>query len=306
LREDSETVDALADPVRRGVGREYPGLLYEFPLSLAVDSFSTLRAYAEYGRVPRGLWNSLNQLRVRYGEGSLAWYNKALLRFFVENFAATKSLDRYPRSINAIYAKHMERIAREFSALPDEYYRWDNDLFRKDLAVARQKLVPCGAQLIDVRSGIGRRDMLRGGLRHATRFLVFVRRTLGGRFPLYQMHMDNRLVLEFNPRGWASCYRRVAEMIERDGEVLGLSGASWWFDPALRKISPRLAYLHDIPTQNGAQAFDLGEDEQSTQLAITNSKERRTALEQGHYRPRKFIVIWPRSALLAWAKKVGQ
>jgi hypothetical protein len=38
-------------------------------------------------------------------------------------------------------------------------------------------------------------------------------------------------------------------------KVKGVFCSSWWYDPQLEAISPRLKYLSAVPTDNGAQLF---------------------------------------------------
>lgn len=115
-------------------------------------------------------------------------------------------------------------------------------MFLKDLGVARRKLVPCGAQLVDVRSGLSRRTTFAGGPKQVVMFPLFVARQLGAFKPLYQLHMDLRLMLDFSAAGWERCFRRVAQLLTNDPEVRGVFGGSWWFDPQLASVSPRLSF----------------------------------------------------------------
>lgn len=53
--------------------------------------------------------------------------------------------------------------------------------------------------------------------------------------------------------------------------------------------------------QHGAVLFSGGDDGESTAMALARSKERQDAYAEGRYRPRLYMLIWPRSALLRWS-----
>src|SRR5687768_12371760 len=99
--------------------------------------------------------------------------------------------------------------------------------------------------------GLSRRVLLQGGaptlLRGAAMLVA-----MGGHYPLYEIHTANHTLPYFNPDGWTECYRRIARASGRDPEAKGVFGTAWFFDPALKRVSPRLAYLRQFPLERGA------------------------------------------------------
>lgn len=84
---------------------------------------------------------------------------------------------------------------------------------------------------------------------------------LGGHKPLYEMHTDSRdskAILRFTPDGWAEFYRRVSVLLEVNPSVRGVFGGSWFFDPKLEQVSPRLAYLRRLVIDNGGYSLRIG------------------------------------------------
>jgi hypothetical protein len=75
---------------------------------------------------------------------------------------------------------------------------------------------------------------------------------LGGSFPLYQIHAYTRHLSEFTEPGWEACYRRIARIMGDEPEVRGLYGGTWFFDPELQRVSPRLTYVRRLPIDDGA------------------------------------------------------
>jgi hypothetical protein len=107
---------------------------------------------------------------------------------------------------------------------------------------------------------------------------------------------------EFNPEGWVRFHVRAAELMRLNPEIRGIVGATWWFDPQVGALSPRLRYLREVPERSGAVYFCLGENEHTTATAISNSPERYRAFEEGRYRPKLFAAIWLRRDLIRWAE----
>jgi len=83
--------------------------------------------------------------------------------------------------------------------------------------------------------------------------------------------------------------------------MAGMLGSSWFYDPPLEQISPRLAYLRVNPLKHGAFLIHQGPGEIHTQRAATSSPTRAALIEKGEYTARSWIVAWPRAALIKWA-----
>lgn len=299
---------AIADidaAVLARVKAEAPNLLESYPLEQYLAFLDSESGYGGYSRVPRSVESWCLEIQHRHGTRVLEDYHRLLLLTLVRRFDERTAGHRYPASVLALYRAYVGHVATRMHANPPGFYLHRNDLFAKDLAVCRQKLLPCGAQLVDTHSGVPRNLLWKGGLHQFLSLSAFVRRTIGGWRPLYEMHMDLRLILEFNPPGWTRCYRRIAELLERHPTVLGVFGSSWWFDPQLETVSPRLAFLRTLPESNGARVFHQGEDDASTRSALANSPQRQDLYRQGRYRPRNYLLIWSRDDLLDWSRAQG-
>jgi len=279
-----------------------PELLKHHPLERYIESFDAQHGYVGYTWIPPLVTSWCTDIQHRYGSDVLEEYHRLLLLTLVRNFDGRILDRRFPWSVIMLCRKYLAGVVAQISKQPRGYYLHENDLFAKDLAVCRQKLVPCGAQLVDVHAGVPRRPLWRGGLSQAVALSAFMRLKLGGWRPFFGMHMDLRLMLEFNPPGWTRCYRRISELLEANPSVRGVYGASWWFDPRLEEVSPRIAFLRTLPESHGARVFRLGPDASSTQNALANSKQRRDLYERGQYTPINYILIWGRDDLIAWAR----
>jgi len=106
---------------------------------------------------------------------------------------------------------------------------------------------------------------------------------------------------ELNEQGVIGCYVGIAEMIEKYHNVKGLFGISWLYDPQLVHISPRLIYLQKLPLSNGAKRFYIGIDE--SESAFVKSKTRARLFKEGKYKPKAYLLVWPRKDIVEWSKR---
>jgi hypothetical protein len=179
------------------------------------------------------------------------------------------------------------------------YWSGDDD-FQKDLRLTGGYSVPCGAQDVDLYAQIGRRSgakalVLHRQIRSGLRLLA------SGGPPWFTIHTDSRYTDEFDEPGWRRCYLLIAELLERRPDVKGVVGTSWFYDPQLPAISPRLAYLQTMPLSGGAYPVRHGPGAIHTERATATSPSRRKLVEDGSYVPICYSIVWPRAELIAWA-----
>lgn len=177
----------------------------------------------------------------------------------------------------------------------------DDDAFRKDLSICLLLSFPCVAQVVEQTGGISRRALTSGGAGQALRLGAYLARTGLRAGPYLEIHTHTPMLDGFNEAGWERCYELVADVLALRPDCPGMVGGSWFYDPALAAISPRLAYLADTPIGGGAFRVRLGAFAEDTELATATSASRRALVEAGTYVPTKWLLIWPRRALLAWA-----
>jgi hypothetical protein len=207
-------------------------------------------------------------------------------------------LGSYGESTVTQYQKTFNR----FLSMCDTAEGWSKELddyYYKDLAMATRMMFPSGAQVTEASCGFGVKQGLNGGLIDSARFL-WLTLMQGGCKDYYQIHTHTPELSEFNPQGWNDCYLRIAEMLELNPQVKGIFGGSWFYDPQLKDISPRLMYLQDVPLENGASSFYTHLD--TTGNAIYSSKTRRKLFDEGKYTPKSYLLIWPREAMIKWAR----
>jgi hypothetical protein len=205
-----------------------------------------------------------------------------------------------PASVASQYDIEFRRILALFDTNPSGFYTCENDLFMKDLGICRGKLIPCGAELVDEFSGVPRRITVRAG---AKQFCPLVFHCVEWRFSsFYELNMDPRAE-GIHIRGWDRCFLRIADLLETNDEIKGVFGSSWWYDPEVERITPRIKYLRQRPLEKGASIFRMGSDQAALINATSFSRLRREKYATGEDVPTNYLMVWGRDDLLLWAKR---
>jgi len=124
---------------------------------------------------------------------------------------------------------------------------------------------------------------------------------VGGFKPFFQVHTHVHRLDHFNEAGWNECYQCCAELYSVHPEVLGMYGGSWFYDPKVKEISPRLQYLQNIPVAGGARLFRTGPSEDCTNDALSTSPTRKDLFNRGLYQPCGYALVWDRVSQSRWA-----
>ena len=111
-----------------------------------------------------------------------------------------------------------------------------DDYFLKDVRFAAGWTVPCGAEVVDLRSS---RQLVRSALHrgHAGARARLALRTLrpGRPAPWFAPHTESRYLDEFNEAGMERTYLNVASMLRGHPDVAGIAAYSWFYDPSSRR-----------------------------------------------------------------------
>lgn len=196
----------------------------------------------------------------------------------------------------------IQRLLADLAAPRAGYFRHEHDPFVKDLAVCRLKLLPCGIEMVDVSGGFSRSDLWTHGLAVAWA-LGKAMAGMGGNKPLLAGHLDRRAMRELNREGFVRFYRTVADLLRVRPHIRGFVGDAWLLDPVLKRISPELAYVRELPESGGAVFYPTVDYPNMVSQALAFSACRRALYESGEYRPRAWRAVWPRRALIEWADR---
>ena len=207
-----------------------------------------------------------------------------------------------PDSIANLYARELDRIESVIASGDESSLRFDLDVRQKDLAILTFRLIPVGAEFAEPWSAIWKRQVLTarpGQFYRAWKFFLLGRH---GFWPYFQLHMHQESHDDFHEAGWMETYMRLAELLECNPGHRGWFSSSWLVDPALEHVSPHLAHLRTVPAANGAEIFYMEDDPEGKTGALARSRTRRRLFEEGSYRPRIYLRVWPRDAAIAWWK----
>lgn len=232
---------------------------------------------------------------------TLRCFLRAVLASAVLQTSTSARFQALPPRTAANQARHLRRIVRDIDAQA-AWLSLDHDLFQKEFGLATMRLYAAGSQLVDYRCGIPRSTVLTEGIALALPKLLTMAK-LGGFRPFFQIHTHKFNLDAFNEDGWEECYLCCAELYQVHPDVLGMYGSSWFYDPALEVISPRLAYLRETPCENGAALMFVVIGGDAINNATATSASRRQLYEEGKYLPTNYMLIWGRNAQRDWAAR---
>jgi hypothetical protein len=273
-------------------------LLSKFDPDRAIAMLDRLPADKAYNHIPVELATLWNDLGREFGEKGFAAFQGITMLRMIADFERRATFVTYSESIRQRFEYSFVRIVQSIGDATFEKFKTANDVLLKDLAICRQKLIPTGSCVIEA-TWFHRSLMFRRGRRQATGVLKALAEC-GGNGPLYEMHTHLSELEEFDADGWDRSYIRMGEMLELNPRVRGVWSGSWYYDPEIERISPRLAYLRQRPQQRGAYVFYSNVDLNGG--ALSKSRTRRDLHERGKYLPKAYVIVWPRRKVLAWSR----
>jgi hypothetical protein len=163
--------------------------------------------------------------------------------------------------------------------------------------------IPAGAFQFDLDTPVGPKLILRDALATRSLYSTFRYAACLGWGRWYGNHLDLRAMKQFTPDGWIASFARIAELLELNPTVRGVAGVAWFYDPAVARISPHLAYLQTPATQGGF-LIKMPTPPHDVQNALVRSTVRKKLYAEGKYSPTCYLLAWPRRPLLAWARRL--
>ena len=207
-----------------------------------------------------------------------------------------------PAEVMVLYPYWIEQLAAFLDKADGDYVfdHWSKDVrFTLALSVPGAK-----SQVIDLSSPVGPGQIVKHvrdgwGLKPLFRSLAAGAK----REPWLEVHTESRWLRGFNEDGWNEAWATAAELCRARPELAGMIGSSWFYDPPLTEISPRLAHLRLNPLKGGAFMVHQGPAPIHTERAATASASRKALIDSGQYTARSWLMIWPRKELIAWADR---
>lgn len=207
-----------------------------------------------------------------------------------------------PAAVTALYPYWIEQVAGFLDKAEGDY---DFDHWSKDVRFSLALSVPgAKSQVIDLSSPLGPKQIVQHALQgRGVQPLVRYLAAGAKREPWLEVHTESRWLRGFNEEGWNDAWATAAELCRARPELAGMIGSSWFYDPPLTEISPRLAHLRLNPLNGGAFMVHQGPGEIHTLRAGTASASRKALIDSGEYTARSWLMVWPRKELIAWADR---
>ncbi len=132
--------------------------------------------------------------------------------------------------------------------------------------------------------------------------------SLTGRYGDYLViHTANRYRRYFSDKHLDSAYRNIALLLRQDSKLLGLYRSSWFLDPKVVEMEPKLSFLARTPIQQGAIYGPVKAiEDRDIEAVLRRSPVRTAAYDRGDYHPWKWGYLWGREELLAWSGQDAQ
>lgn len=209
-----------------------------------------------------------------------------------------------PVEVTELYPFWLDKLAAFLTEAADADTAYDRDHYAKDVRFSLVLSVPgARTQTIDLSSPMGPGQVVRNGRDgYGWRQLVAYVKAQGWKRAWLEVHTESRHIEDFNEAGWDRAWATAAAICVKRPELAGMIGSSWFYDPPLESISPRLAYLRLNPLNGGAFIVHQGPGQVHSDRCGATSPTRRAMIESGEYLPRCWQVAWPRTALIDWAE----
>jgi hypothetical protein len=238
-------------------------------------------------------------LAAAFGAALTDDHRRALVALWALEMPARVPAADLPAASLELYPDWIGRLADFLTAAADPY---DRDFFAKDVRLSLVLSAPgARTQMIDLSSPLGPGQVLRHAREGWGWSVIPAYAAAQAWKPWLEVHTESRELSDFNEAGWDRAWATAAEICKSRPEMAGMLGSSWFYDPPLEQISPRLAYLRVNPLKHGAFMVHQGPGDIHTQRAATSSPTRAALIEKGDYTARSWIVAWPRAALIKWA-----
>lgn len=240
------------------------------------------------------------KLASKHGKSGVDKFNDILMcQAIVRSLDSMESQDM-PELVKQEYARNYVRILDRTEAAIESGSQLSNDVLAKDLGLCTKRLLPAGYCIVEIRSSMSRRSALLGGARQFLDFCKIYYLQFGGRGPFLSNHFHPEWTDLFSNEGRIQMFKVVATIMEWRPAFKALIGSAWFYDPVVATISPHLDFVRNYPEQHGAFFFRGPPDRSGSALM---SSRRQRMCDRGEYVPRKYVMVWTRDSILAWARR---
>jgi len=290
-----ETVQSLQDSSTEILTRLHSDFQNSKKIDIIIDNYITL-----IKRQNNQSWQEVQSLENRhttqYGKEASVSLNQLLVcKLLEEQYPAIASMNLPPKVMSYL-EEDFDKIFKIAVGCKENLLSHNSYIFFSYIEELLFLRFPVGNQNIVI-DGFPRSIGLKQKPLQALNFFLLLIRCRGNS-PLFQLHYNPHRMRLFNEKGWWEVYELATEMLIKMPEVKGIYASAWFFDPALKKISPEISYLREIVENIGGYFFRVGNSEEDKKNAFSMSKKRKDAYQKGEYIPTGYMMVLPRSKLL--------
>lgn len=285
-----------ADSQLAGLLDGHQEIAAEFDVAAIAERVRVLwqkRGYKDAPEEMTVIWHNVREQFGIFAEGRL---NQLLLYKLIATSETRISNAGLPQSVVREYIAAFSRILDK--PRDAESFHHSSDSFLKDLGICTQLIVPAGYYVLETVMRINWHLLFAGGVAQFVRlsWLYLIRYRARGPFFLTHLHDDHKDT--FTPEGRVRTFRIVAELMRSRSEYKAVVSTAWYYDPAMRQVSPHLTYLRALPEEHGGYFF---QGRPKIHRGVFTSRTRTQLYREGRYVPRPYTLVWPRQSLVRWA-----
>lgn len=252
--------------------------------------------YQAYSQRP-DLIASLQQLPQQLGCSSNELARVLILKLIAE-FSIARLPLALPDKISHNYQHSMQRILQLWSSEPAAALQQINDRILKDVGLLVGALLPFTERVVEPYSAIQRSLLYNHSFAQGWHFVRALLQARGNK-PVCRLHIHLSEINSLTAVGWRQTCLELAQLLLLNKQLKGVVGASWFYDPTIAAISPKLAFISELLTEMQASCFFSNLERQQSG-ALRRSSSRQHAFKTGQYQPKCYVIFITRRQLLNW------
>ena len=295
-------IENTIQSLRMAIDSVNPEICFQFPIKRHVEEVKSKIQFRTHTYFSRERINVLTSITSQFGTEALALYQKLGIAHLIKDSQRRAISLSLPEGILRELGAWFKRVVHDFSIQEDSYYQVSNINFNYDVGVCCLKSLPVGgAWFVQVRR-IGLQPLWTLNIWRLAKLLSYLLFRTGGFTPFCVIHTVPRYILRFNCRQMNLAYGHIEALLKFNPKIKGIYRRSWLLDSGLKTISPNLAFLREVPEENGAVFFPVVRNTLDIRDALALSPHRKKLYEEGKYMPAPSAYIWPRRKFLSWAE----
>jgi len=270
-----------------------------------ISKYPEVRTYRYISDLTHQYYSKLNDY-IKLDEINYKIHQKFHLLLLIKDSINRIESANYPNNIKEYFKKYYERTVKNIinDKIAKKSYNYKSGRFLKMQSVCTLFTFPIDPFILD--SGkISLRFLFYNNIKQFFKGIYFIIFKFKGISPFYNTHtnlLDVDSMKSFTENGWRSMFLNLAELMKHQKDIKGVCGTSWFIDPIIKDISPRLSYINNLLTEIGVSIFPHNTTEQTIKDALFLNSERKKLYENGDYKPRNHLFVVTRSELIKWGE----